>query len=57
MAWEIRVLRSTLLEIKSKLTVTRGVGEGDNEGKKGEGHQGTYIKDLGTKTMEKAGKD
>ena len=34
------------MEIKNKLTVTRG-GEEDNGGKKGKGHQRTYIKDHG----------
>ena len=35
------------IEIKNKLTVTRG--ERDNRGKKGKGHQGTCIKDPWTK--------
>ena len=35
------------MEIKNKLTVTRG--EGDNRGKKGKSHQGTCIKDPWTK--------
>ena len=39
------------MEIRNTLTVTRGKGEGDNRGKKGKGHQGTCIKDPGTKTM------
>ena len=36
-------------EIKNKLTVTRGEGQGDNRGKKGKGHKGTGIKDPWTK--------
>ena len=28
------------------MTITRGDGEGDNRGKKGKGHQGTYVKDT-----------
>ena len=40
--------------IKNKLIVTRGEGEGDNGGKPGTGCQGTYIKDTWTKP--KAGK-
>ena len=39
------------MEIRNTLTVTRGKGEGDNRGKKGKGHQGTCIKDPGTRTM------
>ena len=35
------------MEIKNKLTVTRGEVGGDNGG--GEGHQGTCIKDTWTK--------
>ena len=35
------------IEIKNKLTVTRG--RGGNGGKKGKGHQGTCIKDPWTK--------
>ena len=34
------------IEIKNKLTVTRGEGEGDKRGKRGKGHQGTCIKDT-----------
>ena len=37
------------IEIKNKLTVTKGGGEGNNGGKQGEGHQGTCIKDTWTK--------
>ena len=37
------------IEIKNKLTVTRGAGEGDNGGKKGKDCQGTCIKDPWTK--------
>ena len=37
------------MEIKKKLTATRG--EGGNGEKKGKGHQGTHIKDTWTKTM------
>ena len=29
--------------------LTRGTGEGNNQGKKGKGHQGTCIKDPWTK--------
>ena len=36
------------IEIKSKLTVTRG----DNRGKKGKGHQGTCTKDPQTKPKQ-----
>ena len=39
------------IEIKNKLTVTRGVGEEDR-GKKGKGHQGTSIRDPWTKPKE-----
>ena len=38
------------MEIKNKLTVTRGEGAGGNRAKKGKGHQGTCIKDPWTKT-------
>ena len=38
------------MEIKNKLTATRGEGEGDNREKKGKCHQGTCIKDPCTKT-------
>ena len=41
--------RSRDIEIKNKLTVTRGEIERDNGVKKGKGHQGTCIKDLWTK--------
>ena len=34
------------IEIKIKLTVTRGEVGGDNGGKMGKGHQGTCIKDT-----------
>ena len=37
------------IEIKNKLTVTRGEGGGDNGGRKGKGHQGTCIMDTWTK--------
>ena len=37
------------MEIKNKLTVTRGMGEGNNGGKKGKG-QVTSIKDPWTRT-------
>ena len=37
------------IEIKNKLTVTRGWRERDNGGNKGKGHQGTCIKDTWTK--------
>ena len=39
------------MEIKNKLTVTKGVGRGGKWVKKGKGHQGTCIKDPWTKTM------
>ena len=42
------------MEIKNKLTVTRGGGCRDNRGKKGKG-QGTCIKDLWTKTIGRVG--
>ena len=38
------------IDIKNKLPVTRGRGEGDNRRKKGNGCQGTCIKDTGTKS-------
>ena len=41
------------MEIKNKLTVTKG--EGNNRGKKGKGHQGTCVKDPWTKTTEGEG--
>ena len=34
------------IQIKNKMTITRGDGEGDNRGKKGKGHQGTCAKDT-----------
>ena len=37
------------IEIKNKLTVTRGEVEGDNGRKKGKGCHGTFIKDTWTK--------
>ena len=38
------------MEIKNKLTVTRGLeAAGDNGEKEGKGHQGTCIKDIWTK--------
>ena len=37
------------IEIKSKLTVTRGEGGGDKRGKQGKGHQRTCIKDTWAK--------
>ena len=37
------------IEIKNKLTVTRGAGERDNGGKQGQDNQGTGIKDTWTK--------
>ena len=37
------------MEIKNKLTATRGEGEGDNGRKKGKGCQRTCIKDTWTK--------
>ena len=37
------------MEIRNKLTETRGDMGGDNGGKKGKGHQGTCIKDTWTK--------
>ena len=40
------------MEIKNKLTVTRGAGEGSNRGKKGNVCQGTCIKDPWTKPKE-----
>ena len=39
------------MEIKNKLTVTRGEVGGDKGAKKGKGRQGTYMKDPGTETM------
>ena len=43
------------MEIKNKLTVTRGEREGTNGGK-GEGaSQGTFVKDPWTKTMGEGG--
>ena len=36
------------MEIKNKLTVTKGDGQRGNGGKQGKGHQGTYIKDTWT---------
>ena len=39
--------RTRDIEIKNKLTVTR-VGEGNNGGKEGKGHQGTCINDPWT---------
>ena len=40
------------MEIKNKLTVTRGEGGGDQQGKEGEGSsQETCIKDPRTETM------
>ena len=38
-------VRTKDIEIKKKLTVTRGKRGGDNGGKKGNGCQGTCIKD------------
>ena len=43
--------RTRDMEIKNKLTATRGMGERDNGGKKGKGHQGTCIKDTWRKPM------
>ena len=43
--------RTRDIEIKNKLTVTRGEWDGDNGGKKQKGHQGPCIKDPKTKTM------
>ena len=43
--------RTRDIEIKNKLSATRGTGEGDNGGKKGKGHLGTSIKDPQTKPM------
>ena len=40
------------MEIKNKMTVTRGEVEGDNRGKKWKGRHGTCIKNPWTKTME-----
>ena len=40
--------RSKDIEIKNKMTVTRGKAEGENGGTKGDGHQGTYIKGTWT---------
>ena len=40
------------VEIKNKLTVTRGVWGEDNGGQKGKGHQGTCIKDSWTKPKQ-----
>ena len=37
------------MEIKNKLTLTRGWGEVENRGNKGKGHQGTCIKDPWTR--------
>ena len=37
------------MEVKNKLTVTRGVVGGNNRGKQGKGHQETCIKDTWTK--------
>ena len=37
------------MEIKNKLTVTRGGEERDNGGKKSRSHQGTCVKDTQTK--------
>ena len=37
------------IEIKNKLTATRGEGDGDNGGKKGDGLSETCIKDTWTK--------
>ena len=45
------------MEIKNKLTVTRGGMERDNGVKKGKGYQGTSIKDPGTQTMGREGEE
>ena len=48
--------RARDLEIKNKLTVTRGVRGKGYKGKEGEGSsQGTFIKDLGTKAIGERG--
>ena len=39
------------MEIKNKLTVTRGEEKGGQPGKKGKGHQGTCIRNPWTKAM------
>ena len=39
--------RTRDMEVKNKLTVTRGEERGDNGGKKGKGCQGTCIKTHG----------
>ena len=39
------------MEIRNKLTVIRGEGVGDNQGKKGEGQVKEHIKDPRAKTM------
>ena len=43
------------MEIKNKLTVTRGLGERDNGGKKEKDCQGTCIKDPWTNTTWREG--
>ena len=40
------------MEIKKKLIVIRGEGQGDNGGKKGKGRQGTCVKDPWTKPQQ-----
>ena len=37
------------MEIRNKVTVTRGKGRGGNREEKGNGHSGTCIKDTWTK--------
>ena len=44
------------MEIKNKLTATRGEVEGDNRGKMGNSCQGTCIKDTWTKTTGGGGR-
>ena len=43
------------IEIMNKLTVTRGEVAVDNGEQKGNGHQGTYIKNIWTKPKKRVG--
>ena len=43
------------MEIKNKLTVTRGEQSGNNGAKKGKSHQGTCIKEPWIKTPGRGG--
>ena len=45
----LRLLEHSDIEIKNKLTVTRGKAGGDNGRTKGKGGQGTCVKDTWTK--------